>query len=608
MTGTASLLAKATLTLALALFATSLAPRSRAAIRHLLLAGAFGMLLILPVASAVAPTVHLRVPIAVDVRPSIAPSTVASADAFIGVVETPAVKAQPRAYGAWLPALLVAVWALGACLFLLRIAVGVWQMRRIRRAAAPWNGGQAIVDAIAGEIAVGRRVDALLTAAVPGPVTCGIVRHTIILPGEALSWTAGDLRRAVVHELEHVSRLDWLTHCVARAIAACYWFHPLVWIGLRRLLLEAERACDDAVLRRSDATEYARQLVSLAERMVDRRNGLRVAMASRTELPSRVHALLDEAQRRGRAGARWIALSAGFSTVVAAAMSTLQVGAASGATAEPPQRFEVASVKPCKDDAGGDGQRRLEWRVPSPGRVQIECVTVERIIYYAYVGVGGGQSPLLNVSPATPNVVRAGPAWMRSERFNIEAKADGAADRATMMGPMLQSLLEERFHLVTHRGREEAPMYALTVAKGGLKIRPIGDNGCTSPESVSDVPPGERFKIDSGPKPICGSWATRGDGINRTVFMGGQTMERLASVVLSAILDRFVIDRTGVAGRFNMQLTYGFDPGPNPAPSDIERGPSIFTALQEQLGLKLENTKGPREFLVVDRVERPDPD
>ena len=77
---------------------------------------------------------------------------------------------------------------------------------------------------------------------------------------------------------------------------------------------------------------------------------------------------------------------------------------------------------------------------------------------------------------------------------------------------------------------------------------------------------------------------------------------------LLGTVQRAVIDRTGINGRYNIRLSYGFDPGPNHAPSDIERGPSIFTALQEQLGLTLEATRGPRDFLVIDRVERPDPD
>jgi uncharacterized protein (TIGR03435 family) len=287
-------------------------------------------------------------------------------------------------------------------------------------------------------------------------------------------------------------------------------------------------------------------------------------------------------------------------------MAALQIVAAQRAGDEPSQMFGVATVKPCKDDPSAGDQRRPEWRMPSPGRLSLECVTLERLMYYAYAGLGSGKSPLRNTHPLTANLVRGGPRWIRSERFNIEAKADGAADRAAMMGPMLRALLEDRFQLKTHRETEEGALYALMVAKGGLKIKPIGDDGCTPPEATRDIPPVDRFATDSGPKPTCGSFVSKGDGVNRTIYAGGQTMAGLANV-LSLSVDRFVIDATELGGRFNVRLTYGFEPGPNPSSSDIERGPSIFTALQEQLGLKLESTRGPREFLVVDRAQRPDP-
>jgi uncharacterized protein (TIGR03435 family) len=281
------------------------------------------------------------------------------------------------------------------------------------------------------------------------------------------------------------------------------------------------------------------------------------------------------------------------------------------------QKFEVASVKPCKGEPDTGDQRRQEWRIVSPGRVIIECRPLERIIYFAYAGIGSMSSPLLNSSPGDSSQIRGGPGWMRSDLFTIEAKAEANADRESMMGPMLRAVLEERFHLQTHRGTEEAPMYALTVAKGGLKIKPIGDDGCRSFEAARDLSRDEALALNRGPKPICGNYTSLGDGANRTWMLGGETLTRFASQTLSGVLDRYVIDKTGVDGRFNIKVTFGLDEsirkgvfggaGIAPPPADIERGPSIFTALEEQLGLKLESTKGPRQFLVIDRVERPDP-
>ena len=97
-------------------------------------------------------------------------------------------------------------------------------------------------------------------------MTCGVLKPAIILPASAEQWDEATLRCALTHELEHVARWDFLTHCLSRMVCAAYWFHPLVWAAWRRLRLEAERACDDAVLREDDAEDYASLLVSIAQR------------------------------------------------------------------------------------------------------------------------------------------------------------------------------------------------------------------------------------------------------------------------------------------------------------------------------------------------------
>jgi uncharacterized protein (TIGR03435 family) len=112
-----------------------------------------------------------------------------------------------------------------------------------------------------------------------------------------------------------------------------------------------------------------------------------------------------------------------------------------------------------------------------------------------------------------------------------------------------------------------------------------------------------------------------GDGVNANWFLGGQSLSKFANQTLSAVLDRYVVDKTDAPGLFNIHLHFGLDdninPGvfggrpslaysaENPPPPGIEREPSIFTALEDQLGMKLEKTKGPREFIVVDSVEKP---
>ena len=181
----------------------------------------------------------------------------------------------------------------------------------------------------------------------PGPMTCGVFAPCHRAARDAENWSQEDLNRAIVHELEHVRRGDWVSQCLARVVCAVYWFHPLVWIAWRQLALEAERSCDDAVLRRSEATAYADQLVGLAQARCRRpqRSPL-LAMANRADLAARVGAVLDSRQRRGRAGMLPVALACGAAAALVIVMSPLMLVASPQAAAATPPKFEVASIRP----------------------------------------------------------------------------------------------------------------------------------------------------------------------------------------------------------------------------------------------------------------------
>ena len=194
-----------------------------------------------------------------------------------------------------------------------------------------------------------------------------------------------------------------------------------------------------------------------------------------------------------------------------------------------------------------------------------------------------------------------------SEKYSIDAKADGEPDRKQLMGPMLRALLEERFQLKTHRETEQTAMYALTVAKGGLKVKPMKDGDCSTDPPVPGPPA-------AGAKPTCGSLLMLGSLGRRQLTFGGTTLAEFARS-LAGGMDRYVLDRTGVDGEYILHLEYNPDestpnmplgaPIPPARSADDPPSLSIFTALQEQLGLKLEPIKGPHEYLVIDRVERP---
>jgi uncharacterized protein (TIGR03435 family) len=191
-----------------------------------------------------------------------------------------------------------------------------------------------------------------------------------------------------------------------------------------------------------------------------------------------------------------------------------------------------------------------------------------------------------------PAQLEGGPAWIDSARYQIAAKPEGSATKAIMNGPMLQSLLEERFHLKFHRETREVTAYALTVAKNGLKLRPADGTSCTPRDPDPSLPPGE--------KPWCGLIRSRRSAQGVTMDLPGATMAQFAHA-LWIPGDRRVIDRTGISEKFDVHLEYATGEA---SASDDAALPSIFSELG-RLGLKLEPTKGAREFMVIDHIEKP---
>jgi beta-lactamase regulating signal transducer with metallopeptidase domain len=287
------LLIKVTVALVFGLVAAAAAPRARASLRHLFLACTFGALTGLPIAAALAPSIAIEVP--VEREEAYSPSPLA--DAVISSVIADVQVREGVAHALFVPyadLIVASVWAAGTAAFLSPLLMALVRVRRIRRTAVPWARGRRFLH--------GRRADVLLHEEVAAPMTCGLLRPAIVLPMDAPSWTDDQITRAFAHELEHVHRGDWWMQVASRVVCALYWFHPLVWVAWRRLALEAERACDDAVLRESDSVGYAEQLVSLARRLSPRAPQPLLSMAGRSDLSARVRALLDPGQARGRIG------------------------------------------------------------------------------------------------------------------------------------------------------------------------------------------------------------------------------------------------------------------------------------------------------------------
>jgi bla regulator protein blaR1 len=602
-----SLIAKATVVTALALVAEWLARRRRAAVRHLIMVAAFAVLALLPSATTVIPAI--RIPLRFLAMPATGDAVRATPfnRTSEGVMLVAGGPSESRAGSrrTW-PApstfrLLSTVWLAGVICCLVPVALGLWQIRRVRRHGLPWADGQTMANDLARRAGFCSPIDVIVHEAIVGPITCGVVRPTIVFPLDARTWRDADVRRALTHELEHVRRRDWVTLCLARAICAVYWFHPLVWIANRQLCVNAERACDDAVLRESHAFGYADQLVTLAERSLARTCRPLLAMANRGDLSTRVHAVLDTRQQRGPAGARAriavtiaavasVALLAPLRTV-AGAFGQRPAGSQVQTSAEPTARpqFDVASIKPSFND------RIMNVR-PLPGRLTADA-TLRVLMQYAY--------------SVQPFQLVGGPSWLTSARYEVDAKADATVNRDQIF-LMLQSLLEDRFQLKTHRETKELPVFMLVANKGGVKLPPPKPGVCVDSAADAAVEwvagrmaaPGELQPAKSR----CGS-AIVALGVGGAQMLGGKIATSELVRMLSMLLGRSVIDKTGVTALFDLQLDFVPDDTtptmPPPPPGSGISGVSIAQAIQQQLGLRLEPTKGAVEVIVVDHAERP---
>lgn len=186
--------------------------------------------------------------------------------------------------------------------------------------------------------------------------------------------------------------------------------------------------------------------------------------------------------------------------------------------------------------------------------------------------------------------VIGGPSWLDSTRFDINARMPAGA-RSDEVFPMLRSLLAERFVLKAHSESREEPIYALVVVREGRRGPQLRSSTATCSTETNN------------PCRMSGSFVGRGGKLKGV----GQPIAQLAQQLATGA-DRMVVDRTGLPGLFDFDVTWtagGFNVR-SAAPAD--EGPSLFTAIQEQLGLKLEPTRGPVEMLVVDSAQLPTPD
>jgi uncharacterized protein (TIGR03435 family) len=241
-------------------------------------------------------------------------------------------------------------------------------------------------------------------------------------------------------------------------------------------------------------------------------------------------------------------------------------------TPDPPKAFEVASIRRSTSATPGGSSSRMQ----PGGSYTATNMTVQQLIAAA--------------SGIPTTRVFDGPGWVSSDRYDIAAKAVGNPTTEET-GKLIQALLRERFNLSARVEQRELPVYALVMARADGRIGPRlwrSDAECPKRVPVTTT--------NLAARPVCGLPLLVSKGVS--FFLAGDIPPSTIAQALSGAAGRPVLDRTGLSGRFDISVDWASGP-------DVDGGVPVFTAVQEQLGLRLESTTAPLDVVIIDRVERP---
>jgi bla regulator protein blaR1 len=478
---------------------------------------------------------------------------------------------------------LLALWACGSAM----VAVRWWvRWRRIHNA---WRA--------ASPVDIEAPIPVLASHTLLEPGVFGIFRPVLLLP-EGIAERLGpeQFQAILAHELNHVRARDNLTAAMHMVVEAVFWFHPLVWWIGARLVEERERACEEAVCAQGcEAGVYAQAILDVCKWYCELPLECAAGVTG-ADLKRRIERVMAHRIAPALDFGKKLLLTAASMMAVALplAIGMLNAPASRAQETDSPPKLAVASVKLSQDVPMGI--------TTYPGGRLTADGPLSLLIMDAY--------------KVPPYRISGGPAWIDADRYAIEAtpEADPGPSRRVLL---LQPVLEDRFNLKFHRETRELPIYVLGPAMSGLKLT-ASEPGCIPLHTEGLLPP-----LPSPPEPgkpfhgPCG-YVTVSARSGMLMFGSSVPMSEFTRV-LSVLMRRTIIDKTGVTGAFDVRLQFIPDqataglplgppppvgPGLPPPPADAA-SVSVFEALQEQLGLKLESGKGPVEVMVIDHVERP---
>lgn len=536
-------------------------PRLNAATRYVIWWIGLAVVLVLPLL----PAWHLSGSAPAIVRSSIGSST----NPLLPEIETPAiVRVRPVSAPGW-PLAVALLWSVTFLYHLTRVARSFVYLRRVKAGAV--TSSELLPP-------TGRNARLLLSAGVLSPMAVGFRQPAVILPVSLpAELEKSELDHVLLHEASHLARWDDWTNLAARLSESVLALHPIaLWI-LRRIEREREIACDEWVVAHTgQARNYAASLAHLYEmRWPQREVTLAPGMFGHgSRLAERVELLVQRGREfSGRVSAKRVLLGT-LALLAFAAAGARAPRWIAFAQPVPRPSFEVASVKP--------GRPNSRFGVGVQGNLLVaNNAPLSILVGFAY--------------DVQRHQILGGPPWIDTDRFTIEARAPipGPRQPSNRVRLMLQSLLAERFKLGVHRETRTEQVYELGVAKGSSKLK----------ESAGPGVDGRTGIFGTGRE---GEMA--GYDVSLTELVG----------ILSQRLGSPVIDKTGLTGKYDFKLAFMPEPtredralfgaGPPDAAPPFDPGlPSVFTAVQEQLGLKLESRRGPVEVLVIDNAEKPQP-
>jgi bla regulator protein blaR1 len=491
--------------------------------------------------------------------PSLHAVTVQRISTYFAPVSASPSAAPARTTFPW-PLVLGAIWFAGAMFLSFR-----WR-RRWRRLQGAARG--------ATRLAFGSAVPTLASSTTMEPGVFGIFRPVILLPqGIADTLTPEQLEAVLAHELRHIGYRDNLTAALHMCVETVFWFHPVIWWIGAKLMDERERDCDEAVLRQgSRPGDYARGIVHVCETYVESPLPCASGIGG-SDLKKRIREIMTW---RGSMPMTFWGKTMLAATAVTAVSAPFLIGVLRAQTLPPAPAFGYEVVSVHRSDPAATGAQlgrgpQNGWRSQNTPVMMLLTVAYD-IADYQVIGA---------------------PAWVNSDRYDVTFTPDkpqappgrGAPQKdrqAYLIGnrQRLQAVLRDRFGLVLRVETHELPLYVLRQAKSGSRLSPHAEGA----PGLIQFHPGSIAAVDASTD--------------------------ILAKLLSSEFHCPVHDETGLTGQYDFKLDWTPDPdaSPDAAPAGLSTpatGASIFAAVTEQLGLRLESKKGPVQVYVIEKIERP---